>query len=284
MGNFATQLLKPRSLLRGCIHILLIGICFIWTYPFLWMISSTFKTEKEFFANRLSLIPESLNFANLIRAWETANFSQYFLNSFIITTGVVLIVVCAVSACGYALGRYSFPGRKVIIVTLICSMFLPIEFSIIPIAALISALGLSNTLFGVILAESGGGSVMLVMMFMGFFSQIPKELEESATIDGCGFFRTYTTIMLPLAKPIIGSAVIMQVVWTWNSFLIPLVLTLSNPSIRPLSVGLYAFKGENVVDWTGIAAGATISIIPVIIIFLFLQRYFIEGISGAVKE
>ncbi|GAE28754.1 maltose/maltodextrin ABC transporter [Halalkalibacter hemicellulosilyticusJCM 9152] len=162
-------------------------------------------------------------------------------------------------------------------------MFIPLEFSIIPIAVLINALGLSNSLFGVILAESGGGSVMLIMLFAGFFSQIPKELEESATIDGSGFLRTYVSIMLPLSKPIIGSAAIMQTVWTWNSFLLPLVLTLSNPSIRPLAVGIYAFRGENVVDWTGIAAGATISIIPVIVVFLFLQRYFIEGISGAVK-
>jgi raffinose/stachyose/melibiose transport system permease protein len=247
------------------------------------MVSASFKTDKEFFANRLSLIPESLNMSNLIRAWDTANFSQYFLNSFLITAGVVVLTICATAACGYALGRYSFPGKKIIFVILICSMFVPLEFSIIPIAVLISQLGLSNTIFGVILAESGGGSVMLVMLFAGFFSQIPKELEESATIDGSGFFRTFASIMLPLSKPIIGSAVIMQVVWTWNSFLVPLVLTLSNPSIRPLSVGLYAFRGENVVDWTGIAAGATISILPVIIVFLILQRYFIEGISGAVK-
>ncbi|WP_237563672.1 hypothetical protein [Halalkalibacter okhensis] len=112
MKTTASKPSKQGSIIRGCIHILLIGICFIWTYPFLWMVASTFKTDKEFFANRLSLIPESLNFANLIRAWETANFSQYFLNSFLITTGVVLITICATSACGYALGRYSFPGKK----------------------------------------------------------------------------------------------------------------------------------------------------------------------------
>ncbi|WP_173402054.1 carbohydrate ABC transporter permease [Alkalihalobacillus hemicellulosilyticus] len=283
MNNVISRRISLSSLLRGCTHILFIGLCFIWIYPFLWMVSSSFKTDREFFANRLSLIPETLNTSNFIRAWDTANFSQYFLNSFLITAGVVLIVIVTTSACGYALGRYSFPGKKLIFVILICSMFIPLEFSIIPIAVLINALGLSNSLFGVILAESGGGSVMLIMLFAGFFSQIPKELEESATIDGSGFLRTYVSIMLPLSKPIIGSAAIMQTVWTWNSFLLPLVLTLSNPSIRPLAVGIYAFRGENVVDWTGIAAGATISIIPVIVVFLFLQRYFIEGISGAVK-
>jgi ABC-type glycerol-3-phosphate transport system permease component len=89
--------------------------------------------------------------------------------------------------------------------------------------------------------------------------------------------------MLPLAKPIVGSAVIMQFIWTWNSFLLPLVLTLSKPGLRPLAVGLYALRGENIVDWTGIAAGGTIAIVPIIIIFLFLQRYFVDGIAGAVK-
>ncbi|WP_163537979.1 carbohydrate ABC transporter permease [Gracilibacillus sp. YIM 98692] len=271
------------SISRFITHIILIGVCFIWMYPFLWMVSSSFKTDAEFFENGLSIIPNSFNMSNIIRAWETANFSQYFLNTFIITFSVVLIVLASTSACGYALGRFSFPGKKVIYVLLVCSMFIPLEFSIIPIVALINALGLSNTMIGVILAESGGGHVMLVLMFASYFAQIPKEMEESATMDGCGFLRTFVHVMLPLAKPIIGSAVIMQVIFTWNSFLLPLILTLSNPSIRPLSVGLYAFKGENVVDWTGIAAGATISVLPVIIIFIVLQKYFVEGISGAVK-
>lgn len=272
-----------KIIYRTCTHIVLLIISFFWIYPFLWMVTSTFKSEEEFFKNRLSLIPSSPDFSNLVRAWEAANFSKYFLNSFVITAGVVIIVLIATSTCGYVLARYSFPGKKLVMVLLVCSMFIPLEFAIIPIATLIHSLGLSNTITGVILAEAGGGHVMLVLMFAGFFSQIPKEIEESATIDGSGFFRTFRSVMLPLAKPIIGSASIMQVIWTWNSFLIPLVLTLSNPSIRPLSVGLYAFKGENVVDWTGIAAGATISVIPVIIVFLIMQRFFIEGISGAVK-
>lgn len=281
--NNSLSMSRFSSISRLVTHIFLIGICFIWMYPFLWMVASSFKTDSEFFENGLSIIPSSFNFSNITRAWETANFSQYFLNTLIITASVVLIVLISTSACGYALGRFSFPGKKVIYVLLVSSMFIPLEFSIIPIVALINALGLSNTMIGVILAESGGGHVMLVLMFAGFFSQIPKEMEESATMDGCGFIRTFIHVMLPISKPIIGSTIIMQVIFTWNSFLIPLILTLSNPSIRPLSVGLYAFQGENIVDWTGIAAGATISVLPVIIIFFFLQKYFVEGISGAVK-
>ena len=111
-----------------------------------------------------------------------------------------------------------------------------------------------------------------------------KEMEEAAIVDGCGFFQTYVRIMFPLAKPIIVTVVIMQFIWTWNSFLMPLVLTLSQPSLRTLAVGLYALQGEHVVDWTGIAAGATISVLPVILVFIAMQKHFVNGIAGAVKS
>ena len=103
-------------------------------------------------------------------------------------------------------------------------------------------------------------------------------------MDGCGFFQTYVRIMFPLAKPVITTVVIMQFIWTWNSFLLPLVLTLSKPELRTLAVGMYALQGEHVVDWTGIAAGATISVLPVIIIFIIMQKHFVNGIAGAVKS
>ena len=109
-------------------------------------------------------------------------------------------------------------------------------------------------------------------------------MEEAATIDGANFVQTYGSVMFPLAKPIMVTVVIMQFIWTWNSFLLPLIITLNNPSLRTLAVGLYALRGENVVDWTGIAAGASIAIVPVICVFIALQRYFVDGIAGAVKS
>src|SRR5690606_26526986 len=155
-------------------------------------------------------------------------------------------------------------GKKLFIAVLGASMFVPLEFSIIPIFQLIKDLGLMNSLIGVILAESGGGHVLFVLLFASFFRQVPKELEEASIIDGCNFFQTFYRVILPLSKPIVGSVIIMQFIWTWNSFLLPLVLTLSNPSLRTLAVGLYSLQGENVVDWTGIAAGGTIALVPII--------------------
>lgn len=247
------------------------------------MVSASFKSQDELFKRGLSLIPKSFTFDNFIRAWEKANFETYFINSIIVTTATVLIVLMASSMTGYALGKFEFKGKKVVMTTLLASMVIPLGFTIIPIYQLLKNLGLVNSRLGLILAESGGNHIIYILLFASFFGQAPKELSEAAKIDGCGFFKTFARIMFPLAKPIIGSVIIMQSIWTWNSFLMPLTLTLSNKSIRTLSVGLYVLKGENVVDWTGIAAGGAIALIPIIIVFICLQKYFVEGIAGSVK-
>ena len=266
------------------IHFTLTILAFIWVYPFLWMISASFKSQSEFFGSGLSLIPKQFNLDNYIRAWNNANFGVYFTNSVIVTVSVVLIVLFSTSAAGYVLGRYEFVGKKITMAIFLASITIPLVFTIIPTFELLKAMGLSQSLFGLILAESGGGHVVFLLLFSGHYASLPKEMEEAAIIDGCGFLKTYTKIMFPLSKPIIVTVVIMQFIWTWNSFLLPLVITLNKPSIRTLAVGMYALRGENVVDWTGIAAGACISIVPVIILFIALQKHFVSGIAGAVKS
>lgn len=267
----------------GCYAILAI-IAVVWVYPFIWMISASFKTQSEFFGNGLSVIPQNPTFDNFVRAWKNANFSQYFLNTIIVTVCSVVIVLLVTSAAGYALGRYVFPGKKALLGVFLASITIPLVFTIIPVYELLNAMGLGQSLLGLILAECGGSHILFLMLFSGFYGSLPKEMEEAATMDGCGFFRTYISVMFPLAKPIVVTVVIMQFIWSWNSFLMPLVLTLSKPAIRTLAVGMYALKGEHIVDWTGIAAGATISVLPVIIIFIVLQKYFVDGIAGAVKS
>ncbi|TCL67385.1 raffinose/stachyose/melibiose transport system permease protein [Hydrogenispora ethanolica] len=266
------------------VHILLIVAGFVWVYPFLWMLAASFKTSEEFFSKGLSLIPASFNLANFIRAWNAAKFSQCFANTLVITASVVAIVLIVSAMAGYVVGRYSFKGKNMVMGIFVASMFIPLGFTIIPIFEIIKMMGLLNTRLGIILAESGGSHIVFILLFAAFFKQIPNELEEAAWLDGCGFFRNFVQIMLPLSKPVIGSVIIMQFIWTWNSFFLPLVLSLSNSKLWTLAVGLYALKGEYVVDWTGIAAGGSIALVPIIIVFLFLQRYFVEGIAGAVKS
>jgi multiple sugar transport system permease protein len=274
---------QSKAISRWFVHLVLIGVGIVWIYPFIWMISSSFKTNSEYISKGYSFFPEKFQFANYVRAWETAKFSTYFLNTVIVSVSVVAIVVAVCAMTGYVLGRYKFPGRLVFLTLITATMFMPKGYTIIPVYFLINTLGLNNTLAGVILAEVGGAHVLFILLFTAHFSGLPKELEEAAEMDGSGFIRTFVQIMLPLSKPILGTTCILQFMWAWNSFLLPLIFTLSKPELRTLGVGMYQFVGEYSVDWTGMAAAASISLLPIIAIFIAFQRYFVEGVAGSVK-
>lgn len=274
---------KKGHLTNGVLHILLTVFGFIWIYPFIWMIFSSLKTNQEYITSGLKLLPESMQWMNYVRAWKVGHFSDYFINSVIVTVSTVVIVTLLCMLTGYALGRVSFPGRKLLVVIFSATMFIPKGYTIIPVYLIVKQLGLLNTMPGVILAESSGAHVLFILLFMAYFHGLPKELEESGEMDGSGFLRIFWQIMLPLSKPIIATTVIMQFIWTWNSFFVPLVFTLNKPELRTLAVGMFSFAGEHTIDWSGMAAGASISLVPVILVFIAFQKYFIEGISGSVK-
>jgi raffinose/stachyose/melibiose transport system permease protein len=279
---------KKRRLNRARVRviitsIILLPICFLWIYPFLWMVSTAFKSNSEVFSG-LSLFPKVLHLENFTRAWKDAHIGRYFLNTVFITGMSIVISVLAVSLMGYILGRYRFPGKRIVIGLFAAAVFLPEGYTIIPVFDLINSLHLQTSLWGITLAESGGAHVVATLLFAGYFSQLPRELEEAAQIDGAGFLRIFWQVYLPLAKPVIATAVILQFMHSWNDFLLPLVLTLSRPNLRTLSVGVYSFQGQYFTDWSGMAAAATIALIPIILLFLFLQRYFVEGVAGAVKQ
>jgi multiple sugar transport system permease protein len=265
------------------VHAVLLIIGAFWIYPFIWMITASLKTNAEYIASGSGLIPKNIQFDNYLRAWNMSNFSVYFLNSVIVTVTTVLAVIIVCALTGYVLGRYRFPGKIILIAFITATMFMPKGFTIIPVFTLINAMGFNNSLLGVILAEVGNAHVLFILLFTAHFHGLPKDLEEAAEVDGYGFIRTFFNVMLPLSKPIIATTGILQFMWTWNSFMIPLVFTLQNEKIRTLGVGMYQFVGEHSIDWTGMAAGACISLVPIIIIFIAFQRYFVEGVAGAVK-
>jgi raffinose/stachyose/melibiose transport system permease protein len=255
-----------------------------WIYPFLWMVSASLKTSMEMFTSGLNLIPQEWLWENYRRAWVEANFSRYMRNTVAITAGTVALVLIRCSLAGYVLGRYSFIGKHFVIAVLVGTLFVPTGYTIIPVVELANGLGLLNSLWGVILALAGSGHVADILLFAGYFSQLPKELEEAAILDGASFWNVFWRVMLPLSTPVIATVTILTFLGAWNNFFVPLVFTLSRPDLRTLSVGMFAFVGEHETDWAGMAAAATISLIPVVMIFFFMQRYFIEGIAGAVKS
>lgn len=262
--------------------LLLTALCCLWIYPFLWMISTSLKTTGEIFMGT-GLIPETPVLENYARAWTDAHMGSYFVNTVLVTVGSLIIVTVCTSLLGYVLGRYSFRGKSLLIAAFVATVFVPQGFTIIPIFEMLSFFKLSTSLWGLTLATSGHAMAIYVLLFAGYFRQLPDELEDAAIMDGVGFFRIFWYVMLPLARPIAVTVIIMQVLHAWNDFLLPLVITLANPAIRTLSVGIYAFKGEQSIDWSGMAAASTISVVPIVLLFILLQRYFINGLAGAVK-
>jgi ABC-type glycerol-3-phosphate transport system permease component len=258
--------------------------CLIWIYPFLWMVAASLKTSAEVFTKGLDLLPGNPQWENYERAWDDAQFAKYLLNTVIVTVCTVVVVVVRCAMAGYAIARHDFRGRRIVMGVLIATLFVPAGYTIIPLVDLAQRLGMLNSLTGMVLAMSGAAHVAAILLYVGYFRGIPKELTESALLDGAGFATVFFRIMLPLAKPVTATVTVLTFLSTWNAFFLPLVFTFSRPDLRTVSVGMLAFVGENTTDWSGMAAAATISLLPVVALFIALQRYFVEGIAGAVKS
>lgn len=273
------------SRVRLIITALVLGvIALAWIYPLVWMLSASLKQPLEIFSQGLNLLPQQFRWSNYQRAWEDAQFGHYLFNTIIVTVGTVLLALVQCTLSGYVLGRYRFIGKRVILAILVATLFIPTGYTIIPLVKLADALGLLNSLWGMILVLGGAGHTTAILLFMGYFRSLPKELEEAAILDGAGFFTIFTRVMLPLSQPVIATVTLLTFLNTWNNFFVPLVFTFSRPDLRTLSVGMLAFVGQHETDWTGMAAGATISLLPIVLLFLFLQRYYVEGLAGAVKS
>ncbi len=281
-----TSLRRPPLLRRARLAmmvLILTVISAIWIYPFVWMLSASLKQPLEIFTQGLSLIPNEWRWDNYVRAWRDAGFGRYMINTLLVTIGTTLLVVIHCALTGYVLGRYTFIGKRFIIFVLVGTLFIPAGYTIIPLVKIAGALGLLNSRLGMILVMSAGHTTA-ILLFAGYFSRLPKELEEAAILDGAGFVQIFARIMLPLARPVTATVTLLTFLGTWNSFFIPLVFTFSRPELRTLSVGMLAFVGQHETDWSGMAAGATISLLPTMLLFVFLQRHYIEGIAGAVKS
>jgi raffinose/stachyose/melibiose transport system permease protein len=286
LNNFSNTFLREDFFTskrkRLITSIILAAFCAVWVYPLIWMFAASFKPNSELFQGT-GLIPNAPTFDNYERAWVEARIQKYFFNTLFVAVGSVIITTFSSALLGYVLGRRPLPGKVAIFGLMIFTLFIPQGYTIIPIIQLLSTLGISQSLWGLMIATCGHSIVIFTLLFAGYFTQVPKELEEASRMDGVGPVKTFWYVMLPLSKPIIVTVVVLQSLQAWNDFLLPLVVTLANPEIRTLSVGIYSFKGEHVVDWGGMTAASTIAIVPIIILFLLLQRYFIDGLAGAVK-
>lgn len=283
------RLPRGRTLRQNMILWLVLGVIgLVWLYPFLWIVSASVKTSREVFTAGPNLIPHAwTGFTNYIRAWETASFSRYFGNSVLYGAGSVLLALTRSILAGYVLARYRFPGRRLIMALVAFSIFIPLEISVIPQFRLMNWVNrhlfpVLNTYFIVPLIQGGTGSLW-VLLFTGAFRTIPHELFDAADVDGANFWQKFL-LSVPLVAPMIATTVIFQFIQSWEDILTPIIYTLGRPSLRNLQSGIIAFRGAHATDWTGLAAAIVITVLPVIVLFLSLQRFFVQGLTGALKS
>ncbi|MFZ6026682.1 MAG: carbohydrate ABC transporter permease [Chloroflexota bacterium] len=273
---------KQKDALTSLIyHVLVGGFCLIMIYPILWMFASSLKGPSEIWTTLTSLIPKEWAFENYVDGWKGfggVTYTTFFRNSFFYAGLATLFSVMSSAIVAYGFARIRFAGRTFWFTCMILTLMLPGQVQLIPQYILFSKLGWVNTYLPLLVPRLCGGAFFIFMM-MQFIRGIPKELDEAAEIDGCSRLGIFFRIILPLIKPALITAAIFSFYWTWEDFQGPLIY-LSNPKMYPLSLALRAMSdGNSVTNWGAIFAMATLSLIPVFAIFIFFQRYLVQGIS-----
>jgi len=251
-------------------------------FPLLWMISSSLKTQSTVFSD-MSLFVRHPCWKNYVIAWVKGNFGVYFLNSVFYTVVIVGGILLISSLAAYAFARLEFPFRNFLFFLLLAPMMIPVPGGFVALYVLLNKLHLINTRIGYILPQINAGLAMSIFLLKSFFEKIPRDLEDSAKIDGCSRLGIYWHICLPLAKPALAIVSIYNTLYVWNEYLLAMLI-LSNKSLMPLTRGLMIFRGEHVTQYPILMAGMSLATIPIILIYLLMQRRIVEGImAGAIK-
>ena len=263
-------------------HAILVVLALLTLFPVILVISTAFKTESDVRLNPFGLF-SSFSLENLISAWTVGRFADYLVNSILLTVPSTVLVVVVSTMAGYAFARLPFPGRTLMFYLVVVGLLVPFFTYMIPLYFQLRSMGLLNTLVGVILVLTLTGISFGTFFMRAFFSDLPQELEQAARVDGCSEWQIFVRVMLPLVRSGMGALAVFTFLGNWNNFLVPL-LYLPGGDYRPLTTGLYQFTGGRSLDIGPLAAGTLITIVPVIALFLVLQRQVTQGfISGAVK-
>ncbi|CAN7334678.1 carbohydrate ABC transporter permease [Arthrobacter sp. LjRoot14] len=261
-------------------HTLIICFLVIMLYPVIWMVAASFKPENEIF-NGLGLFASRFTLDNYASGWSAGalNFSGYFLNSFLVTALSIAGNLAACSVTAYAFARLEFPGKKVLFALLLGTMLLPSQVTLVPQYILFNKLEWINTYLPLVVPHWFGVDAFFIFLMVQFIRTLPRELDESARIDGCGHFRIFTRIILPLAMPAIGTTAMFTFINTWNDFLGPL-LYLNRTDLWTVPLGLNSFldaTGES--SFGALFAMSVLSLAPIVGFFIVSQRLLLEGVA-----
>lgn len=261
---------------------LLIFFAIVWLLPFLTIILSATRSQGDLISRGVFSLPKSIRWENFIQAWNTGGFTDYFKNSLLLIIFKVPLGLLVASLAAYPLAKMRFSGSGLIFIYFLIGLAVPVQVTLQPLLVMMKNLGIANSLAALVPPYIAFGLPFQIFVMRGFFRLLPNELIEAARVDGASDLTIFFRIMLPLSLPPLATLAIIDALGTWNEFLIALVL-ISGKASRTVPVGLLQFQGEFSSQYTLLMAGVLISIIPVLVIFVFLQRYFVAGLAGGVK-
>lgn len=267
---------------RWIAYVLLILGVLIALAPFVVTILASIKTTRELVQGVFAL-PEEAQWGNFREAWEQGNFGRLYANSIVVAIGVVIPSIVLSVMTGYALARFRFRGSNVVYSYLLLGLVIPLQALVVPLYYVLRELGMLDSLIGLILPQIAMSMSFGTLLMRQAFASVPKEIMEASIVDGASSWTTLWQVMFPLARPMVGTVALMFFIWTWNEFMLPLVVNI-DPAYHTVPLGLVVFQGQ----WTSniplIAAGATITFLPLVGMFILFQRQLIEGLTqGAVK-
>ena len=268
-------------------YVFLSIVAIIALFPVVYIVLASFKTNQEIMTGGVNLLPTVWQVQNYARAWELANFQRYTWNSLYMAFFIVVGSIITATVAGYVFSRGKTRMTRFIHAMVMASLFISIgTLALYPQLTLSRAIGLSGSLWGVIVIRVFGMNVTQVFIATGNVNQIPRQIDEAAKIDGCGFFRIFCHIIFPLLKPLIATIGLISFRMAWNDYLLPYVFTISKPDRMPLVVGVVNLKssGYAASSWDLALAGISISLIPMLLVYLLLNKFFIAGMAeGAIK-
>ena len=276
------KLNKKKNILFCVISVVILCVLL---FPLFWILVTSLKTEQEIFQIPPTFYPHELNLKSYAAQVETGDFNMFraFGNSFLISIGAMLIAVVLAVPASYAIARYRFVGRKAMLLGFLVTQMLPVSVLLTPMFIMFKGMNVYNTWVSAILADATLGIPFSVLILKNYFASIPKELEEAAYIDGCGRMKAFMKVLVPVAKPGVIVCAIFSFLYSWGDLAYGMTFILDQQK-RPITAGIFNFMGQYGTTWSYLTAFAIVTIIPVALIFIFMQKYIIAGMtSGAVK-
>ena len=276
------RLVGKKNVLLCIAALLILGILM---FPLFWTLITSLKTEKEIFQYPPTFYPHELNTKSYAAQIETGDFNMFqsFGNSFLISLGAMLIAVFLAVPASYAIARYRFRGRNIMLLGFLVTQMLPVSVLLTPMFIMFKKMHVYNTWWSAVFADATIGIPFSVLILKNYFASVPKELEEAAYIDGCSRFGAFMRVLVPVAKPGVIVCAIFSFLYAWGDLAYGMTFILDQQK-RPITAGIFNFMGQYGTRWSYLSAFAIVTIIPVTLIFIFMQKYIIAGMTnGAVK-